>query len=588
MAARLSKVLLYWRTLRHLKTAQLYWLARYRLSISRAGHYRAPEPLPPTNAEARDGLRDFARHWAATNPPDAARTDAFLLGRFSYLNKTIQSTQPRWNGLDVSKLWRYNLHYFDFARDVALLHSDPKGPGASQVHRWIVDWIEQNGDVNGLGWDPYPLSVRLLNWSLVLAIYGWEDFQIRHSMHVQIDFLRRHLERDLQGNHLLKNAAALTVAGALLNGYHCKLGQSLLRKEVRAQLLPDGGHAERSPMYHGHALVDLLLSTAVMPSNPEWLAEPTQRAIAFLFGVTHGDGRAAQFNDGAAEEGLGPDAIQALAKKYYFGIAPPKASAAYPDTGLYRMAPEGDAGVLIVKAGKSTLDHQPGHAHSDLLSFEYSRGAQRIFVNSGTHGYAESPYRDYCRSNEAHNTVRTSPGDQLEHWSTFRVGRRMHGQVRHWDPVVPSFRARCGKHHERAIQWDPRGWWRVTDTVIFQGKHAVQAYFHLHPDCNACPVEAEALPDGAHAYRVMAGTTTLMLLIVGVREVSAVRGQEHPCQGWYFPRFGEAVPATTLVCNAQRGAYRTRLGYALILDEAKMAEAASDLHQALIAEPDHR
>jgi len=577
MAARLSTAFLYWRTLRHLKAAQLYWLARDRMGARRRTMCHAPEPLPAIHAGARDGLRGFAIYWAANAPPDRDQTEAFLNNRFTFLSKTIQSSHPRWSGLDVSKLWHYNLHYFDFARDVALLHPEPNGPAAAHVRAWVSDWIEKNQDRTIFAWDPYPLSMRLINWSLVFAIYGWDDYKFRESMHLQLDYLRRHMERSLQGNHLLKNAVALTVAGAFLGSDYYKMGIALLRKEVRSQILPDGGHAERSPMYHGQVLIDLLLSTAVMENNPDWLADATQRAIVYLHGVTHGDGCAAQFNDGAAEQAPIPRTVQALAKKFYFGLPLPHGSVAFPDTGHYRLAPGGDAGVFIVKAGKSTLDHQPGHAHSDLMSFEYSVGAQRVFVNSGTHGYAESPHRDYCRSIAAHNTVRPSGEYQLEHWSTFRVGRRVHGEVHQWNPEAPALTASYGGRHERSIDWNPGGWWRLVDVVTYQGKHAIQAYFHLHPDGQASAVEIDGLPDRMLAFRIEAGPSTLTMLFSGARDVVAVRGQDAPFQGWYFPRFGESVPATTLVCRAFRSTYRSRLYTAIVVNDASVQRAAVDL-----------
>jgi hypothetical protein len=582
MAPQLHRALLYWRTLRYLKASQIYWRLRYRTRRRRAGRYTAPQPLPTINEEARDSLRGLATHWAANAPPDSARTDAFLLGRFTFLHKTIKSSRPVWTGLDVSKLWLYHLHYFDFARDVALLHPEPDSPGAVKVRAWMLDWVKKNTDCQSVAWDPYPLSVRLINWSIILSVYGWEDFPLRESMHVQLAFLRRHLERDLRGNHLLKNAVAMFIAGTLLNNAHRKAGVALLKREVHAQFLSDGGHAERSPMYHAQALADLILATAVASPNPEWLAGAVERGIAFLHGVTHGDGRSAQFNDGAAEEGLSPATAHALARKFYWGIAAPESSQAYAASGFYRLAAGGDAGLLIVKAGDSTLDHQPGHAHSDLLSFEYSLGGHRVLVNAGTHGYAGSPYRTYCRSTAAHNTVRINGQEQLEHWSVFRVARRVHGRVETWDPIVPALRAsyqtRAGQRHERSIAWDARGWWRVLDRIIGRGDLIVESFLHVHPDCLVEGVEEIDL--GTYSCRVTAGDKCITLVMAGAGRIEKVQGCEAPCQGWYFPRFGEAVPAPALVLHAA-GSDAVSLGYAIVREGASGTQAASDLAQVL-------
>lgn len=584
MGQRLRNVLLYWRTARYLKTSQVFWRVRRRWTGGRRGRYTIPQPLPATNEGARTGLRDLARHWTSHAPPDANRTADFIAGRFTFLNKTIRSSHPHRRDLDVPRLWAYHLHYFDYARDVALRYPDPESPGAACVRGWINDWIEKNQDPAPVAWDAFPLSVRLLNWSLVLAVYGWDDFRIRESMHLQLAYLWRHLEHDLRGNHLLKNAVALAVAGALLNNTLGKRGLALLKKEVAEQFLPDGGHSERSPMYHTHALADLLLARAVLDPNPAWLADATQRAIAFLHGVTHGDGCAAQFNDGAAGEGLTPVTVQALAKKYYWGVPTPARSAAWPDSGLYRLTPGADAGLLVVKAGAAMLDHQPGHAHSDLLSFEYSLGQQRIFVNAGTHGYAESPYLDFCRSTAAHNTVRINGRDQMEHWSTFRVARRVHGTVDRWEDVTPSLTAGYetmhGARHQRSITWDARGWWRIIDTVSGPGKWSLESFLHLHPDCSVVPLEAGGAADGCSAYEVQGGAATVTVLVARAVNVDLVAGASEPCQGWYFPRFGEAVPAPVLVMKG-RGATTARLGMALMPGPGDLHAAAADLAGAL-------
>ncbi len=50
----------------------------------------------------------------------------------------------------------YNLHYFDWinARD----SSD------DIAARWIMRWIAENPAPGGNGWEPYPLSLRIVNW----------------------------------------------------------------------------------------------------------------------------------------------------------------------------------------------------------------------------------------------------------------------------------------------------------------------------------------------------------------------------------------------------------------------------------------
>lgn len=556
MGHRLRKGLLYWHTARHLKPSQVFWRLRYRMGSGRPPHYTAPNPLPSVDERVAERLRGLARHWSVAVPPDPARVQSFLRGRFTFINKTVQSARPLWRGLDVPKLWAYHLNYFDYGRDIALLHPDGNSPEAAILRTWMQDWMAKNPRGTSPAWDAFPLSARLINWSLIVSIYGWRDFELVSSLHEQLDYLATHLERDLLGNHFLKNATAMAVAGALLNSPRWEEGVALLKAQVQSQFLPDGGHIERSPMYHALALRDLVVACAVLEPRPAWLEEHVARGLAFLAGISHEDGSLAQFNDGAVGEG--PSGVELRKLALHFDPDLPVASggsAAFPESGLYRLEPGGVGGLMLVKAGESTVNHQPGHAHSDLLSFEYSLRGERLLVNTGTHGYAESPCRFYCQSSASHNTLRINGEEQLEHWSTFRVGRRIHGEVLHWDPCEPALRAayttRQGNRHERLFAWDSGGWCRVQDKISGKGALSVETFLHFHPDCRVEALENRPCSGVYRPYRLSTGRQILQLLIFGAKEVDHFRGSVPLGPGWFFPRFGEAVAADTLVARSE-------------------------------------
>src|SRR5690606_13087772 len=83
-----------------------------------------------------------------------------------------------------------------------------------------------------------------------------------HSLAMQARYLRRRLEIHLLGNHLWANAKALVFAGAFFTGDESAgwlhKGAALIGRELDEQILPDGGHFERSPMYHAIVLEDVL------------------------------------------------------------------------------------------------------------------------------------------------------------------------------------------------------------------------------------------------------------------------------------------------------------------------------------------
>ena len=79
---------------------------------------------------------------------------------------------------------------------------------------------------------------------------------------------------------------------------------------------------------------------------------------------------------------------------------------------------------IILDVAKLGPDNLLAHGHADTLTFELAKGANRIFVNSGTSCYGLSKRRDFERSTKAHNTVEVNNVSSSETWSSFRVAKR--------------------------------------------------------------------------------------------------------------------------------------------------------------------
>ena len=244
------------------------------------------------------------------------------LDRFVFLNEEGKLSGPdSWNDPARGKLWLYNLHYFD----------DLNAVGASERLDWhralIQRWVVENPPTKGNGWEPYPLSLRIVNW-VKWGLQGnamepdWLD-----SLAVQVRFLRKRLEVHLLGNHLFANAKALVFAGLYFSGDEAEewlgKGLSILAREVPEQVLDDGGHFERSPMYHSIILEDLLdllnvfvvygKSVATAGSSlsqeiPHDFSEAITKMLGWMNVMTHPDGGIGYFND--ATHGIAPDFAQ--------------------------------------------------------------------------------------------------------------------------------------------------------------------------------------------------------------------------------------------------------------------------------------
>jgi Uncharacterized protein conserved in bacteria len=142
-------------------------------------------------------------------PPAAREPSLVGEGRFEFLG--VQGALPDvgWDSPKREKLWRYNQHYFD----------DLNALGAAARADWhqalLLQWIQANPPAIGTGWEPYPTSLRIVNWvKWSLAGNAFSSACV-HSLAVQARWLRRRLEWHLLGNHLFANAKALVFAGAL-------------------------------------------------------------------------------------------------------------------------------------------------------------------------------------------------------------------------------------------------------------------------------------------------------------------------------------------------------------------------------------
>ena len=131
------------------------------------------------------------------------------------------------------------------------------------------------------GLEPYPVSRRITNWcmcfigrerSRTLGDAAFRD-TLWASLCEQADHLQRRLEWHLLGNHLLENAVALSLIGSCFDHPAAKawlsVGREILARELPEQVLADGGHFERSPMYYSREIDTLLLLDTVGDRTPQ-------------------------------------------------------------------------------------------------------------------------------------------------------------------------------------------------------------------------------------------------------------------------------------------------------------------------------
>ncbi|HKU16473.1 MAG TPA: alginate lyase family protein [Steroidobacteraceae bacterium] len=484
---------------------------------------------------------------------------------FRFLNESRSTLGPiDWASPAMSRLWRYNLHYFDYLLDDALPHAVKT--------RLIDDWIQKNPPGDSEGWEPYPLSLRIVNWIKYCLQHGVDSVPQRWlaSLYAQTQCLERRIEYHLLGNHLLKNAVALLFAGMFFAGDSAerwlRRATRLLGEEVTEQFLSDGGHYERSPMYHAICTLDLL-DVIAMISQPglgdrlqlgEQLRDTARRALDFLEDVSFPDGQIALFNDSAFGIAPQPAAIVAHGASV-LGWRPrrPLAQLHLIDraaSGYFGVRQGGD--MLLVDCGEIGPSYQPGHAHCDTLSYELVLNGDRVIVDSGVHDYEAGPLRTHARSTAGHNTVQIDGAEQSEIWGVFRVARRArplaaaltaNGNEWQFEGSHDGYRRLPGQPvHRRRIVGRGTSVIEVEDLIEGRGDHSAESRIRLHP-------RYKSVMCGGYARIVEHGGRCVARIEFagGVPDVEPAR---------YFPEFGRELACECIVLSCA-GVLPLRFGY---------------------------
>jgi uncharacterized heparinase superfamily protein len=543
----LNSLALYFHTVRHLRPIQIAARAWFRLH----------RPFP--DLRMAPATRSMSGQYRSPISPAPS-----LLGpdNFRFLNVERRcSVASDWQSTDAAKLWIYHLHYFDDlnARDAVAR--------VAWHENLLARWAAENPPGQGAGWDPYPVSRRIVNCVKWAARGNVVPASFQASLAVQTRWLVQRFEYHILGNHLFANAKALLHAGLYFDGAEaerwCAQALHILERELHEQVLPDGGHFELSTMYQAAILEDLLdlvnLLRAYGREVPlSWIATIT-RMRHWLRVMSHPDGEIAFFNDAAFDMMPNFHELEAYANR--LGLSPTPSDSA-PAVVLEA------SGYVRIRAGLAYLvcdcaavgaDHLPGHAHADALSFELSVAERRVFVNSGTSQYGTDAERQRQRGTPAHNTVVVDGQDSSEVWAGFRVARRARILRRSVTstPLATIVEASHDGYRRLPGRNEHRRRWTVDNSSLciedeISGDFSsAAAYFHLHPEvdarvCSAAEVLLDR-SDGGSLRAVFAGATAVEVL-----------------PGTWHPRFGVMVANRYIVARFAGAMLTTRISWATV------------------------
>ena len=509
---------------------------------------------------------------------------------------------------DHKIIWELNRHQHWLALGRALWLTGDARYGQRMVDE-LDDWLAANPPLMGINWaSMLELGFRSMSWIwglhfLLGATTPASPWLV--DMFVALDRQLAHIERNLSiyfspNTHLTGEALALYVAGVALpelagsRRWH-DTGRRILLEEIDRQILPDGGHAERSTHYHRYTLDFYLMAllTARRAGDGDAgrrFTDACLRLAEFARVMADANGRLPLIGDddggmlwpfagrecadvrdsldvaavvldqpalapwGSQEETcwiVGPpegghyvptDAVQTDVVSGFSRTAH-LASRLFPDTG-YAVMRDNDGSHAVVDVGEHGFMNG-GHAHADALSITLSLEGRPLLVDPGTATYTTDPaLRDRFRSSASHNTVTIDNQPQARpngpfHWHT-RANATLNDWRRHprldWAEAVHN--AYATLLHRRSVLRTTDSGWLIVDEVLGSGEHTAAAHWHLDPDW-ALRTDAPGRLRATHRD----GTGAWILSDSG--EIFLAHGDEISQMGWFAPVYGVVVPAWT-------------------------------------------
>ena len=477
----LNKVLLYYNTLQNMKSSQIYSRIKIRLGGSCGIGVRVGENYAETLHSLAIPELDFDPVFIARFPAEELMSDKITILHGS---KDFD-WKSRWNFDDMSALWNFNLHYFEYLFQLVKAWKDSGDKKyLEKTFEIISGWINCNPIGENPAWVSYPVSLRIINW---INYYGYtaenmpDEFRktFLESLHSQYAYLSRHLEKDILGNHYFEDLKSLVFAAIFFKDeavFNKVL--PIFRAECKEQILSDGMHFELSPMYHkiifeGMLRVALALRKAGKPDSE--IESYLQPMLDVAYSFEEGLERVPLFNDSGNNVAKSLDALLITADRY-FGLKPCFRNR-LESSGFYIFKREinGHTWKLIVDAGQPGPKYIPGHAHCDAMSYELFRDGKPIIINCGTYAY-QCKERNFFRSTAAHNTVMIDGVEQSQCWGAFRLAKRSCTKVLEVtdNSILMALTDQKGKKAERKIVFSDK----LTVTDRSYG-HSLGSYIHL-------------------------------------------------------------------------------------------------------------
>ncbi|MGH7437994.1 MAG: heparinase II/III domain-containing protein [Polyangiaceae bacterium] len=423
-----------------------------------------------------------------------ARAMRYRRGCFSYLadihafavDEGSQRVLVDWTPAGASRLWRFQLQYLGAALDLVV---DGAPDAAAQL---IQSWIDRYGTGWDLtAWHTYPVALRLANLCHAAGLAGSFDAlgpNAAHLVAVSAAYIHRHLERDVRGNHLLEDVAALLIAARYLEGHPVaaweRTAREIYARELPEQIQPDGSHFELAPMYHAIVLWRLLQIEALLGPRDELVSSTIgPRIVAmrrYLAGILCPDRDVPLLGDSVRACDFAPPAFTLLGDE---PVPTGEGVRSFRDAGLHVFRSE--RLWAIFDAGAVCPEYLPAHGHADTLTVEVWCDGACVVSGPGIYDFT-GPERDWGRSSRAHSTLTVDDRNTSEVYDSFRIG----GRAR-----IEAVEARSDRVTASAVPWSQdahlrrtvafgdtaRATLRIEDRAAVRRGTTCRSRLHLHP-----------------------------------------------------------------------------------------------------------
>jgi uncharacterized heparinase superfamily protein len=509
---------------------------------------------------------------------------------------------------DHKIIWELNRHQYWLQLGRAYcLTGDPRY--AQAIVDQMESWLERNPPLAGINWaSMLEISFRTLSWTIAIHFLAagrrlsssaspLPTARCFTAIDRQLTHVEQHLSYYFSPNtHLTGEALALYVVGQAFpelasSGRWIETGRRILLREIDRQILPDGGHIERSMHYQRYTLDFYLLALLTArrardADAAQTFAAASTRLAEFTVRMADDDGRLPLIGDDdggmlwpiagrecndvrdslatAAVVLNRPDLARWGLQEETFWIATPEAisfaaapartfsglrSRAFADTGYVVM--RDDTAHAVFDTGAHGYMNG-GHAHADALSLTLNVGGRPLLVDPGTSTYTmDSQLRDRMRGSLNHNTVSIDGRPQSIpagpfHWATAANARLIasrHNAGFDWAAGTHDGYAPI-EHRRSVIRAHDAGWLVVDElrpTDVTAGSHAAHSaatHWNFHPGWMLRSDEKRQLR-ATH----LEGDEAWLLFDVG--QMALFFGDEETGLGWYSPVYGTVLPTWT-------------------------------------------